>query len=83
MVDHITASRSKAGDIFLYDSTDDFTASFKQGKWINDQEFEFWELDEFFCDITDDVEVTRLIQEARKALAQLPSTSREPKPKTA
>lgn len=83
MVDHITASRSDAGDIFLFDSTDDFTASYKNGMWVNDQEFEFWELDELFYDITDDSEVLKLITEARSAVSHLPAKSREQKPKTA
>lgn len=77
---HILASRSDDGRIYLFDSKDKFSASYKDGNWVSGQIFQFWETDEFFYDITDDTEVLKIIAEARLALGHH-APSKEQKPK--
>lgn len=81
VIRHILASRADDGRIYLFDSTDNFSASYVDGHWVDGRVFQFWETDEFFYDITDDGEVFQLIAEARSALS--PPASKQPKPKTA
>ncbi len=82
-IDHILAYRADDGRIYIFDESDDFSASYKDGVWVPGRIFEYWETDESFYDITDDGEVLRLASDARTALAKPSDISREPKPKTA
>jgi hypothetical protein len=69
-IKHILAMRSDDGEISLYDETDHFMASFKDGKWVADDVFEFKDIEENFYHITDDAEVLRIIAEARSILGR-------------
>lgn len=73
-IKHILAMRSNDGEISLYDETDHFMASYKDGQWIGDDVFEFKDIEENFYHITDDLEVMRIISEARSILGR-PLTS--------
>ncbi len=66
---HILAARSAQGEIFLFDETDNFVASFKNGAWCAKQLFRFSELDDNFRPIEEDSEILQLINEARRALS--------------
>lgn len=69
-IDNILAERSKIGEISLYDRTDKFEASFKDGKWLCGPVFDFDYLERYFLPITDEAEVTRLMNEARSILGK-------------
>ncbi len=61
--------RSDDGDISIFDERDNFIASFKRGQWIDDLVFQTYELEEFTI-IEDEVEIFRVLAEARKALGK-------------
>ncbi len=69
-IKHILAMRSDDGEISLFDESDKFMASFKDGQWIADDVFEFRDIEENFYHITDDAEVMRIIAEARSVLGR-------------
>lgn len=68
--EHLSASRADDGRISLFDKSDQFMASFVDGKWIGDQVFRWTDLEENFKLIYDEDEVVRLIAEARAALKE-------------
>lgn len=68
--EHLSASRADDGRISVYDESDDFMASFVDGKWVADQLFRWTDLEENFKLIYDEDEVIRLIAEARAALKE-------------
>ncbi len=67
---HILAMRSAHGEISLFDTFDKFMASFKDGKWINDDIFNFDDVWDNFEHMTDDDEIIKIMGEARSALGQ-------------
>ena len=69
-IKHILAMKSDSGELSLYDQTDDFSASFKGGEWINDSVFEFRDLEQNFFHIDDDSEIRQIMNEARSALGK-------------
>lgn len=68
-MDDILVRVSENGHIAVFDSRDDFTASFKDGYWVNDLVFQFAELEEFTI-VEEEQEVVRILNEARSALGQ-------------
>lgn len=68
--EHLSASRADDGRISVYDESDEFMASFLDGKWIADQLFRWTDLEDNFKLIYDEDEVIRLIAEARAALKE-------------
>ena len=70
MIRHILAMRSTKGEVSLFDQTDNFQASYKDGKWINDAIFEFADIEENFEHIENDDEILEIIGEARAALGK-------------
>jgi len=68
-MDDVLIRVSDKGDISVFDSRDDFTASFKGGHWINDLIFQFTELEEFTI-VEEEQEVVRILNEARSALGK-------------
>lgn len=79
-IKYILAMKSEDGEILLGDQTDDFMASFKDGRWIADDIFEFYDLEENFWHIQDDAEIHRLMAEARAALESQSHPGLSPKP---
>ncbi len=71
---HILAMRSERGEISLFDRIDYFMASFKDGKWVADDIFDFDDVWENFRHLTDDQEIIQIMAEARAALGQPLST---------
>lgn len=82
LMDQISVACSDDGRIFVFDGRDDFMASFSGGRWVADQLFVWADLEENFNQPENEAEILRILTEARIALGQ-PSTSREPKPKSA
>ncbi len=68
--EHILAMRSEYGEIYLYDETDSFFASFKNGKWVADLIFSADDLIDNFIHLGDDNEIERLLAEARTVLGK-------------
>ncbi|MBA3992557.1 MAG: hypothetical protein C0469_03450 [Cyanobacteria bacterium DS2.3.42] len=65
----VLMQRSEKGEIAIYDRRDKFLASFKNGQWIGDDVFNFYELEEFTV-LYDDNEIVQVLAEARAALNQ-------------
>jgi len=59
--------RADDGRISLFDNRDEFQASYKNGKWVNDSIFQWHSLDDFTI-IDDDAEIIRVLHEARTVL---------------
>lgn len=81
MLKHILARRSKNGEISIFDETDNFLASFRDGHWIADDVFQYSDFDHFTV-IEDENEISKLITEARAALG-LPQSTKPKQSRTA
>jgi hypothetical protein len=68
--ENILVERSQIGEISIYDRTDKFVASFKDGRWLDEAIFDFDYLEQNFTRITNEDEVLGLVAEARAALAK-------------
>lgn len=75
---NVLVQKSQRGDIALFDARDDFMASFKNGKWIDDSVFQPMELEDFTI-IEDDDEVSRILEQARSMLGQPYAESKQTK----
>lgn len=67
MLDPVFLRRSDKGEICLYDKRDKFMACYKAGNWLNDLVFQDYELDDFII-IEDEIEIEKVLSEARAAL---------------
>lgn len=68
-MDDVLVRVSEKGHIAVFDARDDFTASFKDGYWVDDLCFQYTELEEFTI-VEEEKEVVRILNEARSALGQ-------------
>ena len=68
---HILAMKSSSGEILIADQTDNFCASFRDGKWIADDIFGSEELFENFQHIQDEEESMRILAEARSKFRRI------------
>ena len=67
-IDHVLAMKSENHEVLLFDESDEFQASFKNGGLIAGDVFEYTDLQENFWHIQDNNEVLRLLAEARASL---------------
>lgn len=68
-IDDVLVRMSEKGYIAVFDARDDFTASFKDGYWVDDLCFQCTELEEFTI-VEAEQEVVKIQEEARSALGQ-------------
>lgn len=81
MLQNMLTRRSDKGEISIFDETDNFLDSFKAGKWIADDLFQYSNFDNFIV-IVDEHEISRLAAEARAALG-LPRSTKPKQSRTA
>lgn len=67
MLNHVLIRKSERGDICLFDERDNLVASYKNGKWIADDVFEYDDFDHFTV-VTDEAEIEKLSADARREL---------------
>lgn len=67
MLQKILVRKSDEGEISIFDETDNFLASYKDGKWVADDVFQYSDFDKFTV-ITNEQEIAKLAAEARSAL---------------
>lgn len=72
MVQNILVRRSDKGEISIFDEFDNFLASYKDGKWIADDVFQYSDFDSFTV-VEDNLEIERIAQEAMATLGQAPT----------
>lgn len=76
MLQNILVRRSNKGKIAIFDEVDNFLASYKDGKWIADDVFQYSDFDDFTV-VEDEHEISKLATEARNALGLLPTKMSE------
>lgn len=64
----VLALKSEKGEILLFDDTDSFLASFKNGSWVATDLFQFDDIEDNFSPVVDSQEIESLFKAARAAL---------------